>query len=352
MLKPARITTVIPTYRRPEKLRRAIRSVLKQTYPHFRILVLDNASGDETATVVRELRQQDPRIEYVCHAQTIDVVQNFQAGLLSVQTEFFSFLADDDVLLPNFFKDTMAQLEAYPQAACCVGSAVEVDEATGAILRVPMNLWQDVPFATSNELLHDVICHGVNWCGTLFRTAICRQVEPLNQEFKTFDYEYMIRLATRHPFALSKSPAALFVHHVGSYSNMRHPKLIWPSWTQFFPLIDAATHLTLEEKRQAKEWIQRQIDRALTSMTLRNLLTHKFLEARQAIDLLIEQRAEKRLLKILKTCLVLAEHSFLMFFFFTLPLRLRDVWRRLRRASKFDVLQESLDVKTMLNLER
>ena len=38
------ITTVIPTYRRPHMLQRAIRSVLDQTYPHFKICVYDNAS--------------------------------------------------------------------------------------------------------------------------------------------------------------------------------------------------------------------------------------------------------------------------------------------------------------------
>lgn len=43
------ITAVIPTYRRPRLLRRAIKSVLAQTYPHFQVCVYDNASGDETS---------------------------------------------------------------------------------------------------------------------------------------------------------------------------------------------------------------------------------------------------------------------------------------------------------------
>ncbi len=49
------ITTVIPTYRRPKLLRRAIESVLAQTYPHLKVTVFDNASGDETPEVVAEL---------------------------------------------------------------------------------------------------------------------------------------------------------------------------------------------------------------------------------------------------------------------------------------------------------
>ncbi len=50
-----RITTVIPTYRRPLLLRRAVLSVLKQSHPHFIVHILDNASGDDTEQVAREL---------------------------------------------------------------------------------------------------------------------------------------------------------------------------------------------------------------------------------------------------------------------------------------------------------
>ncbi len=55
------ITTVIPTYRRPKLLQRAIKSVLNQTYPHFQVCVYDNASGDETAGVAAPTIRQKMR---------------------------------------------------------------------------------------------------------------------------------------------------------------------------------------------------------------------------------------------------------------------------------------------------
>jgi len=58
------ITTIIPTYQRPKLLRRAIKSVLNQIYPHFQVCVYDNASGDETEAVVREFTAKEPRIRY------------------------------------------------------------------------------------------------------------------------------------------------------------------------------------------------------------------------------------------------------------------------------------------------
>jgi len=52
------ITTIIPTHCRPTLLRRAIYSVLNQTYPHLQVCVYDNASGDETAFVVAEIAKK------------------------------------------------------------------------------------------------------------------------------------------------------------------------------------------------------------------------------------------------------------------------------------------------------
>lgn len=59
---------IIPTYRRPQLLRRAIKSVLNQTYLYIRVCVYDNASNDETADIVANLEKEDPRVSYYCHS--------------------------------------------------------------------------------------------------------------------------------------------------------------------------------------------------------------------------------------------------------------------------------------------
>ena len=77
------ITTIIPTYRRPNLLRRAIKSVLNQTYPHCQVCVCDNTSGDETANVVAKIAKKDPhpRVKYHCHPENIGAIKNFKYGL-------------------------------------------------------------------------------------------------------------------------------------------------------------------------------------------------------------------------------------------------------------------------------
>jgi glycosyltransferase involved in cell wall biosynthesis len=108
------ITTVIPTYRRPDMLRRAIRSVLDQTYPYLKICVYDNASNDETPEVVRTLALQDSRIHYHCHPENIGTQDNFIFGLSQADTPFVHLISDDDFLLPDFFAQATSALKKIP----------------------------------------------------------------------------------------------------------------------------------------------------------------------------------------------------------------------------------------------
>jgi len=68
------ITTVIPTYRRPRLLKRAILSALGQTYRNIQVCVYDNASGDETAEVVAGIANGDRRVKYYCHPTNIGMM--------------------------------------------------------------------------------------------------------------------------------------------------------------------------------------------------------------------------------------------------------------------------------------
>jgi glycosyltransferase involved in cell wall biosynthesis len=94
------ITVIVPTFRRPALLERAVRSVLAQTHPDLVVAIYDNASGDGTREVCERLAKEDPRVRYHEHRENIGAGANFQYGLERVATPYFAFLSDDDALLP------------------------------------------------------------------------------------------------------------------------------------------------------------------------------------------------------------------------------------------------------------
>jgi glycosyltransferase involved in cell wall biosynthesis len=108
-----KVSICIPTYNRAQILPYAVNSVLAQTYEDFELIICDDASPDETPTVVQQW--DDPRIRYLRHPQNIQRSRNMRAGFEAAQGEYFIKFDDDDALTPTFLEKTVAVLEANPQ---------------------------------------------------------------------------------------------------------------------------------------------------------------------------------------------------------------------------------------------
>jgi glycosyltransferase involved in cell wall biosynthesis len=97
------VSVGIPTYNRPEGLRRTLQCVTAQTYRNLDIIVSDNASsGSATTEVVEEFRARDPRIRYFRQERNIGGNANFRFVFEQGQGEFWAWAADDDEWDPEF----------------------------------------------------------------------------------------------------------------------------------------------------------------------------------------------------------------------------------------------------------
>jgi len=92
------ISVIIPSYNRAALLTRAIDSVLAQTFPAHEIIVVDDASTDETAEV---LSQFSSAIKVVTNAENRGVSFSRNAGIRRASSEWIAFLDSDDQWHPN-----------------------------------------------------------------------------------------------------------------------------------------------------------------------------------------------------------------------------------------------------------
>jgi glycosyltransferase involved in cell wall biosynthesis len=230
MPAPPLITTIIPTYRRPKLLRRAIKSVLNQTYPHIRVCVYDNASNDETADVVADLVKKDSRVSYYCHSENIGAFSNFNFGLKNVRTPFFSFLADDNILLPEFYEMAIKGLYDYPEAAFYATEVIFM-EPDGIIIEAVNSTWGDGYYLPPEGLLamFENGRHPPAWTGILFRSIVIEHIGLIDEEVGgPIDRDYVLRIAARFPYGHTKVPGAIIVMHPASISATADHSLTWP----------------------------------------------------------------------------------------------------------------------------
>lgn len=106
------VSVGIPTYNRPEGLRRTLDCILAQTYGALEIIISDNASpGDAVAQVCQEYADRDSRVRYVRQTDGLGIAGNFQFVLGAATGIYFMWAADDDEWEPRFIETCVGQLE-------------------------------------------------------------------------------------------------------------------------------------------------------------------------------------------------------------------------------------------------
>lgn len=222
------ITTIIPTYRRPRLLQRAIRSALNQSFARLEVCVYDNASGDETAGVVAQMSRSNPRVTYHCHPHNIGAVNNFRYGMSQVQTPFFSCLSDDDLILPWFYESALEVFDRHPDVMFVAGTTVVIDEK-GIPAYVPLREWRPGLYRPPDGFVAMWENGHPKWTGILFRREVIQTVGlPDERVGLPGDLDFELRIARRLPFYVLGKACALFVTHEAGDS-------LWKSVAQVLP---------------------------------------------------------------------------------------------------------------------
>lgn len=284
------ITTIIPTYRRPRLLQRAIQSVLRQTYPHFQVCVYDNASGDETASVVAEIARTDNRVHYYCHAANIGMGGNFIYGMEHVQTPFFSFLPDDDIYLPHFFETAIQGLEQFPDAMFSAGSTIQITD-TGKIAAVCLSSWKREGYhAPLDGLLEMIQKLDLVLIAAVFRQEVIERVGVFDREVgSVVDLHYLLRTMARFPFVISKRPCALWVSHHLSYSVSADPHSMWQDLHKMILSLARDDSIPFDIRILANEMLTEQIKQRLFRFGLHCIIQKNYEDAYKVAKVLCDQ---------------------------------------------------------------
>ena len=113
----ARVTVLMPTYNVAPWVEEAIRSVLKQTYHDFELLVVDDASTDDTLDRVRAI--DDPRIRIAAFPDNVGLAENLNRGLDLIDTELVARMDGDDIVEPDWLETGINVLDTHPEVGIC-----------------------------------------------------------------------------------------------------------------------------------------------------------------------------------------------------------------------------------------
>lgn len=126
------VSVIIPTYNRAKFLRIAIASVLNQTLQDFEIVVVNDASEDNTRQVIENI--QDRRVRYLCNATRKGVATSRNTGILNSEGRYIAFLDDDDEWFPQKLEKQFNVLESSPTIGVIYTGSLAIESTSRSIL--------------------------------------------------------------------------------------------------------------------------------------------------------------------------------------------------------------------------
>jgi len=233
-----RVSVIIPTYNRAWSLHEAVQSVLKQTYTDYEIIVVDDGSTDETATLLHNygsvIAMHQPR-------QGVSAARN--QGVRAARGELLAFLDSDDFWLPEKLSVQVRYFDDNPEAVICqteetwVRRGVRVNpgrrhrKQAGMIFKPSLALCLVSPSAV------------------MLRRSLFVSVGGFDDQLPACeDYDLWLRISCRYPIGLIETP--LIVKRGGHDDQLsREPGLDRYRIQSLAKIIDG--HNLTDDQRQA-----------------------------------------------------------------------------------------------------
>lgn len=110
-----KISVIIPTHNRDKYIEKAIKSVLKQTYKNYEIIVVDDGSTDKTEKIVKRFVKKHPKKVRYIYQKNKGPSAARNTGIKKAKGKYIALLDSDDEFLPKKLKRQIAYIKKRPK---------------------------------------------------------------------------------------------------------------------------------------------------------------------------------------------------------------------------------------------
>ena len=144
------VAVVLSNFNHGRYLRESLEAIRNQTRPADEIVVVDDGSTDNSATIIDEFMQCGPNVRLIRNPRNIGLQASMAGALPTVTAEYLVWAAADDRLLPTFLEKSMALLERYPSSGLCFSELSVLKGDTAEIERFATIPWLSRLYDLSN----------------------------------------------------------------------------------------------------------------------------------------------------------------------------------------------------------
>ncbi|MBD7912397.1 glycosyltransferase family 2 protein [Clostridium sp. Sa3CVN1] len=104
------ISIIMPTYNRAKIIKRAINSVLNQTYDNWELIIIDDYGNDNTKDLIKDIYKDENRIKFILNKRKKGIAGARNTGIMESNGQYIAFLDSDDEWISSHLKDLLTSM--------------------------------------------------------------------------------------------------------------------------------------------------------------------------------------------------------------------------------------------------
>lgn len=183
------VSVIIPTFNRPDFVKRAIRSVQNQTYTNIEILVIDDYSDYDISTILQDF----PEISLIQNSSNKGACYSRNRGLKEAKGMYINFLDDDDELFSEKIEQQVEVFKSSEDKKLGMVTCHLIDQRSGQEITMRNK--------TSGDIYRDLLMHyAVSGTETmLFKKEAVTKVGGFDESLPAnHEYDLLIRVCENH----------------------------------------------------------------------------------------------------------------------------------------------------------
>ncbi len=203
---------IIPTYNRAKFIKKAIQSALNQTFSDFEVIVIDDASTDDTAEIIVALN--NPKIKFIKNLQNIERCRSRNKGIELAQGQYICFLDSDDYYLPQHLEIIYNEIQKREKPeALFFTNAWDSTDGINLIARICPTMLQ------YNSIFDYIATFTFNPQRMCIHRNIFKNVLFDPDVYVCEDLDLAARIALKYPIIQINERTVVYVFHENSFTG-------------------------------------------------------------------------------------------------------------------------------------
>jgi glycosyltransferase involved in cell wall biosynthesis len=206
------VSVCIPAYNSTSLVAAAIESVLIQSMTDFELVVIDDASTDQTLDVIQQYR--DPRMRILAHPANLGAEATWNHALHEAQGKYFKLLCHDDILYPDCLKRQLLAFENVGPDVLMVSCSRDIIDTNGRKL-LQRGFGRKDGVMNGHAAIRKVVRAGSNLIGeptsVLMKTETAKSIGGFDGTYPyVIDLDFWCRVLVRGNLAVINEPLCAF----------------------------------------------------------------------------------------------------------------------------------------------